>query len=150
MTAANDGPIRTTAIERLFNGTLAWLVGIGLVRGHFYVLEVPGRKTGRTISMPVDLLEFEGRRYLVSARGESNWVHNARAAGEIVLKRGRRRERFTVIELLPERRPPVLKAYLDSFASEVQRFFAVPKGSPVADFVPIASRHPVFELRPPS
>jgi len=149
MSATKSSAIRTTVIERLFNRTLAWLVGVGLVRGHFYVLEVAGRKSGKPISMPVDLLELNGRRYLVSARGESNWVHNARAAGEIILKRGRRRERFSISELPPEQRPPILKAYLDSFASEVQRFFAVPKGSPVADFVAVASRHPVFELMPP-
>jgi hypothetical protein len=44
-------------------------------------------------------------------------------------------------------RPPVLKAYLDRYATEVQRFFPVPKGSPVALFRDIAPRYPVFELR---
>ena len=64
---------------------LAALVRIGLVRSHFYVLEVRGRKSGRTISLPVDLLDLDGRRYLVCARGNSNWVRNARAAGEVRL-----------------------------------------------------------------
>jgi hypothetical protein len=49
----------------------------------------------------------------------------------------------------PNERAPVLKAYLDRFAAEVQRFFPVPKGSPVAAFAALAARFPVFELRPP-
>ena len=119
-----------------------------MIRGHFYVLEVRGRKSGRTISVPVDPLDLDGRRYLVCARGESNWVRNARSAGEVVLARAMRRRRYAVRELSPGMRPPVLKAYLDRFAGEVQRFFPVPKGSPVETFNDLARRYPVFELQP--
>lgn len=125
---------------------IAGLVSIGPIRGHFYVLEVRGRKSGNTISMPVDLLELEGKGYLVSARGESNWVRNVHAAGEITLMRAGRRKRYAVRELPLEERPPVLKAYLDNFATEVERFFTVSKGSAVDAFVTIAPRHPAFEL----
>jgi hypothetical protein len=59
-----------------------------------------------------------------------------------------RRQRFVVHELSPDMRPPVLKAYLDRFAGEVQRFFPVPKGSAVELFEDLAPRYPVFELRP--
>jgi len=45
-------------------------------------------------------------------------------------------------------RPPVLKAYLDRFAGEVQRFFPVPKGSAVESFNNLAPRYPVFALQP--
>jgi hypothetical protein len=45
-------------------------------------------------------------------------------------------------------RPPVLKAYLDRYASEVQRFFPIPKGSPVEAFVDLVPCYPVFELQP--
>ena len=127
---------------------LACLVWLGLVRGHFYVLEVRGRKSGRTISLPVDPLDLEGRRYLVCARGDSNWVRNARAAGVVVLARARRRQRYRVRELPPGQRPPVLKAYLDRFAGEVQRFFPVATGSPVEAFNDLAPRYPVLELEP--
>ena len=137
-----------TVLDRLFGRLLAGLVWIGLIRGHFYVLEVRGRKSGRTISLPVDLLELDGRRYLVCARGNSNWVRNARAAGEVVLARAMRRRRYAVRELPAGLRPPVLKAYLDRFAAEVQRFFPVPKGSPAEAFGDLAPRYPVFELLP--
>lgn len=112
------------------------------------VLEVRGRKSGRTFTLPVDPIEFEGRRYLVCARGNSNWVHNARLAGEIVLGRAMRRRRYAVRELPLGMRSPILKAYLDRFAGEVQRFFPVPKGSPVEAFNDLAPRYPVFELQP--
>ena len=145
----NDRPfLRPGAIERLFGRVLASLVLIGLIRGHFYVLEVRGRKSGRTISLPVDTIELNGRRYLVCARGTSNWVRNARAAGEVVLARAFRRQRYAVRELPPDERPPILKAYLDAYASEVQRFFPVPKGSALERFNELAPRYPVLELAP--
>jgi hypothetical protein len=75
---------RPGAVDRIFGHTLAFLVWIGLIRGHFYILEVRGRKTGKTISLPVDPLDLDGKRYLVCARGNSNWVRNARTAGEVV------------------------------------------------------------------
>src|SRR5262249_12308754 len=127
---------------------LVALVRVGLVGGHFFVLEVRGRKSGRIISLPVDPIEIAGKRYLVCARGESNWVRNARAAGEVALVRGLRRRHFALRELAEAQRQPVLKAYLDAYAREVQRFFPVPKGAPVAVFEALAPRYPVFELIP--
>ena len=138
--------LRPGTLDRLFGRALVFLIRIGLVRGHFYVLEVRGRRSGRTISLPVDPLDLDGQRYLVCARGNSNWVRNARTDSEIVLVRALRRRRYTARELLPDMRPPVLKAYLDRFAAEVQRFFPVPKGSPVDAFIDLAPRYPVFAL----
>jgi hypothetical protein len=93
--------LKPGAVERIFGRLLAFFVRIGLIRGHFYVLEVRGRKSAKTFSLPVDPIEFEGHRYLVCARGNSNWVRNARAAGEVVLVRAMRRHRYTVRELPP-------------------------------------------------
>ena len=41
---------------------------------------------------------------------------------------------------------PVLKGYLDSFKSEVQRYFPVQAGSPPESFREIADGYPAFEL----
>jgi hypothetical protein len=139
--------LRPGAVEGIFGRVLVSLVWIGLIRGHFYVLEVRGRKSARTFTLPVDPIEFEGCRYLVCARGNSNWVRNARAAGEVVLVRAMRRRRYAVRQLPPGKRSPILKAYLDRFAGEVQRFLPVPKGSPVEAFNDPAPRYPVFEMR---
>jgi hypothetical protein len=140
--------LKPGAVERIFGRLLAFFVRIGLIRRHFYVLQVRGRRSGRTISLPVDPIEFQGRRYLISARGDSNWVRNARTAGEVVLVRAMRRRHYAVRELPPGMRSPILKAYLDRFADEVQRFFPVPKGSPVEAFNDLAPHYPVFELQP--
>jgi hypothetical protein len=93
--------LKPGAVDRIFGRLLTFFVRIGLIRGHFYVLEVRGRRSGRTVSLPVDPIEFEGRRYLVCARGNSNWVRNARIAGEVVLVRAMRRRRYAVRELAP-------------------------------------------------
>jgi hypothetical protein len=140
--------LKPGAAERIFGRLLGLLVRVGLVRGHFYVLEVRGRRSDRTISVPVDPIDLDGSRYLVCARGEANWVRNARAAGEVVLVRAWRRRRYAVREIPAAMRSPILKAYLDRFAGEVQRFFPVPKGSPVEAFDDLAPRYPVFELQP--
>ena len=89
---------------------------------------------------------MEARRYLVCARGNSNWVRNARAAGEVVLVRAMRRQHYAVREVPMGMRQLLLKAYLDRYAREVQRFFPVVKGSPIQAFEDLAPRYPVFEL----
>ena len=140
--------LKPSLTERIFNRIFAAAIGLGLGLGHNYVLEVRGRKSGRIFSAPIDLLEFEGRSYLVAPRGETNWVRNARAAGRVALRNGRRREEFAVREVGPAQRPELLKAYLDRFALTVQRYFPLKRESPVSEFVPIAERYPVFELTP--
>jgi hypothetical protein len=45
-------------------------------------------------------------------------------------------------------KPPILKAYLDRFRREVQRYFPVPAGSPIERFGPLAPRYPAYELLP--
>jgi hypothetical protein len=40
-------------VDRILGRTLAALVWIGLIRGHFYVLEVRGRKSGKILRLPV-------------------------------------------------------------------------------------------------
>ena len=141
--AAFDKP---TWIESLFGRAIGALVRLGIGPGHMRVLEVRGRKSGNLYSLPVDLLELEGRLYLVAPRGQTQWARNVGAAGEVTLRRGSAAERYSVRVLGDAEKPPVLKAYLDNFRREVQRFFPVAAGSPVDDFAPLASRYPAFEL----
>ena len=64
-------------LEQLFNRAYGSLVGLGLGFPHSYLLEVRGRKSGRTYSTPIDLLELNGKRFLVAPRGRTQWVRNA-------------------------------------------------------------------------
>jgi apolipoprotein N-acyltransferase len=146
-----DGPRfnAPTRTERLFNRLFGALVGLGIGLPHNFLLEVRGRRTGRTFATPVDVLAHDGRRFLVAARGETQWVRNARASGRVVLRKGLRREELR-LRAVPDRDKPVLlKAYLDRFKLTVQRYFPVPAGSPAEDLAPLAGRYPVFELLPP-
>src|SRR5689334_4424396 len=56
-------------------------LGVGARYG-LVTLEVTGRTSGRTISLPVAIAVVDGQRYLVSMLGENvQWVKNVRAAG---------------------------------------------------------------------
>ncbi len=128
------------------NRAFGFFVGLGLAPGHMYLLEVRGRKSGKTYRTPVDLLEVQGKLYLVAPRGRTQWVRNAEAAGEVLLKRGSQRRPYRLRPMAAAERPPYLKAYLDRFKVEAQRYFAVPAGSPVEAFTAVAEDYPVFEL----
>ncbi len=140
--------LRPSLGERVFNRLFGAAVGMGLGLKHNYLVEVRGRVSGKLYSAPVDVLELEGRRYLVAPRGETNWVRNARAAGGLTLRKGSYRADFRVREAGLAERPAILKAYLDRFATTVQRYFPVSRGCDASDFASIADRYPVFELRP--
>jgi deazaflavin-dependent oxidoreductase (nitroreductase family) len=135
-------------LDRLFNRAFGFLVNLGLGFAHTYLLEVRGRKSGKLYSLPVDLLVDGGKQYLVAPRGYTQWVRNAEVAGEIRLRKGRRVQAFRLRALVEAEQPPILKAYLDRFRREVQRFFPVPAGSPVEAFTSLAPRYPAFELLP--
>jgi deazaflavin-dependent oxidoreductase (nitroreductase family) len=135
-------------VERIFNWIFGVLVGLGLGLHHNYLLQVTGRRSGRTYSTPVNLLEFKGKRFLVAGRGYTQWVRNAQAAGKIVLKKGFKREEFRVRAVPDEEKPEILKAYLDRFTLTVQRYFPAPAGSAPTAFEPLVAKYPVFELLP--
>ena len=139
---------KASAPERAFNRALGFLVGIGIAPSYMYLLQVRGRKTGRTYSIPVNLLEINGKPFLVAPRGRTQWVRNAEAAGEIVLKKGSSRRKFRLRPIPDREKPEILKAYLERFKNQVQRYFRVRAGSPVEAFAEIAPNHPVFELLP--
>jgi deazaflavin-dependent oxidoreductase (nitroreductase family) len=137
-----------TAIERLFNRVFGLLVGMGLGFRYNYLLQVRGRKSGKLYSTPIDLLEVGGRRYLVAPRGQTQWVRNAEAAGEVELKKGSFHQSFGLRPIVNGDKPPLLKAYLENFKKEVQRYFPIAAGSDVEAFEGIAGDYPVFELLP--
>jgi deazaflavin-dependent oxidoreductase (nitroreductase family) len=137
---------RPSKVERAFNRIFGALVGLGIGLPHNYLLEVRGRKSGKLYTAPIDLLELEGRHFLVCPRGRSQWVRNAEASGSVVLRKGRTSRKYTLRALADAHKPPILKAYLDSFKTTVQRYFPVAAGAPAEAFRPLAARYPVFEL----
>jgi len=139
---------KPSAVEAFFNRAFGFLVGLGIAPGYMQLLQVRGRKTGRIYSSPVNLLQVDGKPYLVAPRGRTQWVRNAEATGEIVLKRGSIRRKYRLVPLSDSEKPEILKLYLERYKPAVQRYFPVPAGSPAAAFRDIASNYPVFELLP--
>ena len=132
--------------EKIFNRIFGFLVGLGLGFSYNYLLEVHGRKTGKLYSTPINLVELNGKSYLVAPRGRTQWVRNAEAAREVTLKRGSTRRKFRLRPISDAEKPQILKAYLDTFKREVQRYFPIPAGSPPEAFAAIAGSYPAFEL----
>lgn len=137
----------------LLNPLMALFVRLGVDLGpKMALITVRGRKTGRPLTTPITLFETDGRRYLFATFGNTEWVRNARAAGELTLTRGRRHETMRVIPLSVVDAVPVLHACLSHYARRramapmLERFYGVRRDG-TADFVAIARDHPAFELR---
>jgi deazaflavin-dependent oxidoreductase (nitroreductase family) len=131
----------------VFNPLVALATKLGLSVAGSRVLEVRGRKSGEWRRTPVNPLDFEGERYLVSPRGHTQWVRNMRAGGGGRLVLGRRTEEFTASELGDEEKPPVLRAYLKKWKWEVGAFFGgVGPDASDEELLRIAPDHPVFRI----
>lgn len=129
------------------NPTVAFLTRAGVSVWGSRVLRVRGRTSGEWRTTPVNLLTYEGDRYLVAARGVTHWVRNLRAAGTGELRVGRRAEEFRATELPDDEKPPILRAYLKRWKAEVGVFFGgVGADSSEVELRRISSDHPVFRI----
>ncbi len=132
--------------RRVFNPLVAWLSRRGLSLAGSRVLEVQGRKSGEWRKTPVNPLDFEGARYLVAPRGNTQWVRNMRVSGGGRLV-GRGTEEFSATEVPVADRPPLLRAYLEKWKWEVGAFFdGVGPDSSDEELLRIAPDHPAFRI----
>ena len=137
-------PTRSTHI---FNSAVAGLTRMGISVWGSRVLAVRGRTSGQWRTTPVNPLTLEGKRYLVSPRGQSQWVRNLRVAGEGELRLGTRAERFTATEVPDQDKPAILRAYLKRWKFEVGAFFdGVGPDAPEEELLAIAPGYPVFRV----
>jgi deazaflavin-dependent oxidoreductase (nitroreductase family) len=134
--------------KNVFNRAVAVLTRLGVSVWGSRVLEVRGRTSGEWRQTPVNLLTIDGQRYLVSPRGQSQWVRNMRVSGGGRLRIGPRSESFTATELLDDQlKVPVLRAYLKRWKAEVGVFFdGVGPDSSEEQLRAAAPKHPVFQL----
>src|SRR5438270_8451166 len=104
---------RPNWIARMLNSAWAAVASWGFTSTYVVTLEVTGRKSRRTVSLPVVVAVVDGQRYLVSMLGEHvNWVQNVRAAGGRALLRSGGREEIHLEEVPADQRAPILRAYL--------------------------------------
>ena len=133
--------------KNVFNRAVAGLTRVGISVAGSRILEVQGRKSGEWRRTPANPLDFEGERYLVAPRGNTQWVRNLRVSGEGRLVVGRRVERFHASELTDEEKPELLRAYLRRWKWEVGIFFGgVGPDASDEELLRIAPDHPVFRI----
>lgn len=119
-------------VRSVFN-PLAMKFGIGGA----VTLEVPGRTSGKLQRVPVVPFELQGKTYVGSARGETQWVKNVRVAGGLTLIEKGAATRYSAREI------PAAEAV--PFHAEFQRV----GGKAVQGLyksLPDLGDHPIFEL----
>ncbi len=139
---------RPNRFARLQNRTWAIASAAGIWPKRAAALEVRGRRSGRSISVPVVIADHDGDRYLVAMLGEeTNWVRNVRAAdGRAILRHGRL-ETVRLEEVPVDARPAILRRYL-ALAPGARPHIPVDRHAPLEEFERIAPQVPVFRIVP--
>ena len=146
---------RAPALIRRSNPLTGALLRRGLPMGPNVLMTVRGRVSGEPRTAPVAVPEIDGRRYVIGAYGDVNWVRNLRAAGEADLRGHGRTEHVRAIELdratatafFGETLPAFIKR-LPWFGRGFARFlFGLVGPEVLADPARAAETRPVFEIR---
>jgi len=102
-----------------------------------HTLEVPRRNGIDPQRIPVIPLEYDDSLFVVSTRGESDWVKNVRAAGTVRLGQKGQFETYAATEVPAEERTGILAAYRKKAGREVNGYWKKLPGDP---------DHPTFRL----
>jgi deazaflavin-dependent oxidoreductase (nitroreductase family) len=121
MSIRYDEPQRAA---RAANVLIRWLAESGISIAGTRALRVPGRKTGKSRGVVINVLTVDNVDYLVSPRGNTQWVRNVRAAGAVEMGPRWRRRRLRATELADSAKPELLKRYLDRWYWEVKGHIA--------------------------
>ncbi len=140
---------RVTRGTRVVNSLFRAMTHLGVGASYRHIFTVPGRKTGRLHSTPVDVMELGAARWLVAPYGPVNWVRNVRASGEVTLTRGRRSQRYRAREVSGLDAMPVLHTYINEVRVTRPYFDAAPD-APDEVVAREVEKHPVFRLEPMS
>lgn len=95
---------------------------LGLPTGPNVLLTVRGRTSGLLRTAPIAVVEIDGRRYVIGAYGDVQWVRNLRAAGEASIRLGRRDIDVTSRELGEDE---ALTFFTETLPGYIRRFPAV-------------------------
>jgi deazaflavin-dependent oxidoreductase (nitroreductase family) len=121
MSVRYDEPNRTA---RAANTLIGWLAELGISIAGTRALRVRGRKTGKSRGVVVNVLQVDGVDYVVSPRGNTQWVRNVRAAGVVDVGPRWRRRRLRITEVADPAKVDLLKRYLDRWYWEVKGHIA--------------------------
>ena len=144
MAAGYDRP---NAAARLANALIRKLAEAGISIAGTRALSVRGRKSGKRRGVVINLLTVDGVDYLVSPRGNTEWVRNVRAAGEIQIGPRWRPRPARVSEVADADKPAVLRRYLQRWYWQVKGYVAGLTPDSSDDELRIAAPSiPVFSL----
>ena len=144
MTTRYDEPNRAA---RSANELIRWLAEAGISIAGTRALRVRGRKTGKRRGVVVNLLTVDGRDYVVSPRGNTQWARNARAAGAVEMGPRWRSREVRIAEVADDAKPRLLQRYLDRWYWEVKGHVGgLTPHSTDDEFHTAAPAIPVFEL----
>src|SRR5690348_13376814 len=132
---------------RAANNLIRRLAEAGVSIAGTTALRVRGRRTGKPRSVVVNLMSLGGKDFLVSPRGETQWVRNARAAGVVETGPRWRRSTRRLAEVPDEAKPVLLQHYLARWYWEVKGHMAglTPQASD-PELRAAAPSIPIFEL----
>jgi hypothetical protein len=105
---------------RAGNELIRWLAEAGISLAGTRALRVRGRTTGKVRGVVINLLSVDGRDYVVSPRGNTQWARNARAAGAVEMGPKWRSREVRIAEVADDAKPQLLKRYLDRWYWEVK------------------------------
>ena len=146
---------RAPSLVRRSNSLTGTLLRLGLPMGPNLLMTVRGRTSGEPRTAPVAVPEIDGRRYVIGAYGDVNWVRNLRAAGEADLRRRGRTEHVGAFELDQAQATRFYGETLPAFIRGLPWFgrgfarvlFGLVGPEVLADPALAAATRPVFELR---
>lgn len=146
MTVRYDQP---TLPAQAFNGLFRWLAEAGISIAGTKAMRVRGRKTGKLRGVVINLLTVDGRDYLVSPRGNTQWARNARAADTVEMGPRWRGREVRISEVADDAKPDLLERYLDRWFWEVKGHVGgLTPESTHEQLRAAAPSIPVFELFP--
>ncbi len=156
--SGHGSPMRPGVIMTIAGAVLGLVLRIGVkvsILGPMQLLTVRGRSSGRERTVPVDVHEIGGRRYLIATHGVGAWVLNLRSAGEGRLRLGRRSEWFRARELSLDEAAPILAGALGRLVASdgwrgrgVRANLNLQPHPTTAGWRAAAAGHPVFEVLP--
>ena len=117
MTVRYDEP---NLAARAGNEVIRWLAEAGVIIAGTRALRVRGRKTGKLRGVVINLLRVDGRDYVVSPRGNTQWARNARAAGSVETGPRWRSRELRIAEVADDAKPQLLRRYLGRWYWEVK------------------------------
>src|SRR5262245_24841459 len=136
-----------------FNPVSRRVLGAGVPLGFNGLITIRGRTSGEPRTVPIAIIDVQGRRWVWSPYGETNWVKNLRAAGRARITFRRREEEVIAVELDQAER----LAFFRDVLAPTARPMVFGLGMPFIRYIDrtdldhpdeAAVGRPVFELRP--